>query len=148
MREQARRLPTESRSAAAHAALQRLCEIPEFRRARTVACYSAIGDEVPVEPAVAEILERGGRAAYPVRTSGDLVLAEVDGHHPLRPGRGGIREPRADAPRVSVHEVDAFVIPGLLFDRAGRRLGRGGGHYDRLLARARADAALIGICYA
>ena len=53
----------------------------------------------------------------------------------------------ARAERVPVGEVDVFVVPALRFDRAGRRLGRGGGHYDRLLARRRADAWLVGICY-
>jgi 5-formyltetrahydrofolate cyclo-ligase len=48
---------------------------------------------------------------------------------------------------VPVGEVDLFIVPALRFDRAGRRLGRGGGHYDRLRRGRRADAWLVGIGY-
>lgn len=128
--------------------MRNLYALPEFARAETVAVYFAIGDEVPTDAAVAAIRERGRRALYPVRTQSGLELALVRSDHELQAARGGIREPTSEATRVSVGEVDAFVVPGLLFDREGRRLGRGGGHYDRLLRSARADAALIGICYA
>jgi 5-formyltetrahydrofolate cyclo-ligase len=63
-------------------------------------------------------------------------------------GTLGFAQPAASAPLVAVEAVDVFVVPGLLFDRACRRLGRGRGDYDRLLARARPDALRVGICYA
>ena len=75
-------------------------------------------------------------------------MALADGGGTLRRGPGGICEPALDAPRVLFREIDAFLVPGLLFDRSCRRLGRGGGQYDRLLKRARADSTAIGICYA
>ena len=117
--------------AAAAVARAALAALPELVRARTVAFYSAIGDEVPVEAVAEAVRERGARAVYPVVAGAELELAP------------DVARPE----RVGVGEVDLFVVPALLFDRAGRRLGRGGGHYDRLLARRRADAWVVGICY-
>ena len=116
---------------AAATARAALAGLPELVRAKTVALYSAIGDEVPVEAIAKAVRGRGGRTVYPVVVGPELELAP----DPAR------------TERVPVAEVDLFVVPALRFDRVGRRLGRGGGHYDRLLARRRADAWLVGICY-
>jgi 5-formyltetrahydrofolate cyclo-ligase len=133
LRAGARRIRAADREAASARAVQRLTGLPELAAAGTVALYSAIGDEVRLEAFASWCAARGTRTAYP-RQSGsalELVLGSP-----------------ASEERVAVAAIDAFVVPGLLFDRACRRLGRGGGHYDRLLADARADASLIGICYA
>lgn len=66
----------------------------------------------------------------------------------VRPGFRGIMEPDEErcAP-VPMEEIDAVLVPGLAFDQQGRRLGRGGGHYDRLLARLPGDCVTIGLAY-
>jgi len=119
------------RGIAARAALERLLALEELNSARVAAFYRAIGDEVPVEVAAQSCRARGARVVYPIVAGVELELA-----------------PEPDATRVRAEEVDVFVVPGLLFDRTGRRLGRGGGHYDRLLARRRVGAILVGVAYA
>lgn len=116
--------------------------------ARTVALYAAIADEVPLDAIAAGCRERGARTVYPRRGAAGLELRLVTREQDLAREPGPFAQPGPEAPLVAVEAVDAFVVPGLLFDRACRRLGRGGGDYDRLLARARADAARVGICYA
>ncbi len=70
-------------------------------------------------------VERGGLGLYEVR---DLAAD-------LEPGTWGIREPKpARCPPADPGRVDFALVPGVAFDREARRLGYGGGFYDRLLA--------------
>jgi 5-formyltetrahydrofolate cyclo-ligase len=59
--------------------------------------------------------------------------------------RWGYLQPVATADELRLDEIGAVLVPGVLFDRRGGRLGHGAGYYDRLLPRLRADVILIGI---
>ncbi len=58
----------------------------------------------------------------------------------LQTGRFGIREPRDTCAKIPLNRLDLILVPGLAFDLDGRRLGRGKGYYDRLLAPYRGQA--------
>lgn len=66
----------------------------------------------------------------------------------LAPGFRRIPEPPRDAPAVALEAIDLIAVPGLGFDAEGRRLGQGGGYYDRLLADPRRRAVTVGVGFA
>lgn len=147
LRAYARRLGVPADPALARSAQQRLLGLPEVATARTAAVYAARPPEVPLDLAIRALAERGVRLAFP-RVAGEELRLHEAGVAELAPGYRGLLEPAPTAPPVELRSVDVFAVPGLLFDRHGRRLGRGGGHYDRLLAAVRADACRVGLCYA
>ncbi len=141
-----RRIQTpEARSRASVAAAANLLALPELEEAATVAFYTALADEVNPAPAIAALAGRGVRVVLPRVAGNELDLVSASGAA-FVPGFRGVHEPTGQPIRVS--DVDVAVVPGAAFDRSGGRLGRGGGHYDRLLVRLRPDALRVGLCFA
>jgi 5-formyltetrahydrofolate cyclo-ligase len=139
MRAVLRSLAPEERRAAEAEIARRIWTVPEIAGARTLLLYASLPEEAGTDAVAEEARRRGIVLVYP-RCLADrsMTLHAVDSADALRPGRYGIREPDADAcPVRRVEEVDAALIPGLAWDRAGHRLGRGAGYYDRLLADTR-----------
>ncbi|GAA3720869.1 5-formyltetrahydrofolate cyclo-ligase [Streptomyces tremellae] len=132
-----------ARAEAAAALAARALELPEVAAAGTVAAYVSVGRE-PGTHALLDILRaRGVRVILPVLMSdNDLDWAVYEGAERLARGPRGLREPAGVrlGPRA-VLDASVVLLPGLAVDGHGRRLGRGGGSYDRVLARlADADA--------
>lgn len=134
---------------AARAIAGHLVAALEVRRAATVAAYVAVGTEPGTGPLIEELAAAGKRVLLPVLLpDGDLDWAAYDGPASLVPARLGLLEPTG--PRLgagAVATADVVLVPALAVDRSGERLGRGGGSYDRALARVPVGTFVCALVY-
>jgi 5-formyltetrahydrofolate cyclo-ligase len=117
---------------------RRVWTVPPVAAARTLLLFADLPEEVHTDTIAAEARRRGIAVVYPLTLPGtrEMTLHRVDHPADLRTGNYGIREPDPErSPTVDPAEVDAALVPGLAWDRAGNRLGRGAGYYDRMFAR-------------
>lgn len=118
---------------------------------RRVLAFLSMRREIDTAPFIDAAFSQGWPVAVPRISGGELVFTELGRTWNSWPLDGlGIPEPPVDLPMVADREIAAgptfALIPGLLFDGKGRRLGRGKGYYDRFLARiAVAQEACAGI---
>ncbi|WP_225845330.1 5-formyltetrahydrofolate cyclo-ligase [Streptomyces sp. HPF1205] len=133
------RLSADERKAAGRALGKRVRDLPELASGGTVAAYISMGTEPGTQEIVESMRSAGTRVLLPVLLpDNDLDWAEYDGPAALERTRRGLLEPTG--PRLgpqAVTAADAILLPGLAVDVHGVRLGRGGGSYDRVLARLR-----------
>lgn len=139
-------LTAAERVTASTAAAERIWRLPELRSARTVGLYVAHEAELDLTDLLLRCRTRGTRTALPRVSRNELVLVVTTATEDLFPGYRGIAEPTG--PPLDPAEVDVLVLPGVAFDPHGGRLGRGGGHYDRLLARLPSRTVRIGAGFA
>lgn len=128
----------------------RICEViascASYRYAETVLGYVPFGFEVNIMPLLARVLADGKRLALP-RTygRGEMTFRYVTTLDSLQLGSYGIPEPSEECPPYEGSPATLCLVPAIVYDRHGRRIGYGGGYYDRFL-RSFAVTAL-GVIY-
>ena len=129
--------PPAARLAASAQIRTRLKEQPWWQNAASVLFFASLPDEVDLWPLLEETLAGGNIAALPRydSASNDYLACRVQNlQTEIGPGQFGIREPKAGCPEIPLERLGLILVPGVAFDVHGRRLGRGRGFYDRLLA--------------
>ncbi|MFW5839629.1 MAG: 5-formyltetrahydrofolate cyclo-ligase, partial [Planctomycetota bacterium] len=126
-----------------------VAELEEFRAADPIFLYVAIGQEVETLPIAEAALAAGKTILAPrvdwQRREMDAVACESIAEGLAR-GRYGLLEP-AEGEIVAPEKIELILVPGLAFDRRGRRLGQGGGFYDRFLAQTGCRAWRVGVAF-
>jgi 5-formyltetrahydrofolate cyclo-ligase len=123
--------------------------LPEYADAATILFYvSAKPNEVDTHALIREALDRGVKTLVPVTDfdRNELSISELKSMEELVPARYGLLEPAPESVRpTDPREADVIMVPGVAFDSNCRRIGFGGGYYDRLLADT--GAATIALSY-
>ena len=145
IREQKSAMTEEQIQAASADLAEKLFAHPSYERAKALYGYLSYNQEVRT----ASILERaqrdGKRVAVPKVCGDEMKFLWLDDLTAVAPGAYNIPEPVADGPVAD--DPDALVLmPGLAFDRAGHRMGYGGGFYDKYLS-AHPGHPTIALCY-
>jgi 5-formyltetrahydrofolate cyclo-ligase len=125
-------VPVDVREERAERAIRRFLDLPEVVRARTIMLFWSFGSEVPTGSLIERLHARGVVVALPRIEGGALVPVPYAPGDPTTITTFGAEEPVADA-RIDPSTIDVVAVPGVAFDRAGRRIGYGGGYYDRFL---------------
>lgn len=125
-----------ARAAASAQACARLKSQPAWHEAASVLLYAPLAGELDVWPLLTEAITAGKTVALPRFEPGGGIYeaGRVRDPSELRGGRFGVREPAPGGEVVPLKRLDFILVPGIAFDLHGRRLGRGKGFYDQLLA--------------
>jgi 5-formyltetrahydrofolate cyclo-ligase len=118
----------------------RLAETLEFKAARNIMIYNSDATEIDTHELVLASLESGKRVGLPRTEKGSRVLQVIeilDVRRDLERSRFGFKEPLAMLPTIDPATLSLILVPGRAFDAEGNRLGRGGGYYDRFVAKLR-----------
>jgi 5-formyltetrahydrofolate cyclo-ligase len=148
MAERRRAVAPDEAAAAAQVAARTLLGSAPARTARRVGLYAALCDEIPTRP-LFDAIVGSDREAWLPRIAGSrrLEFSPVSDWAALRPGHHGILEPLPEVSAGGLEIGDVVVVPGVAFDAAGNRLGRGGGYYDAAFPPGVAGPTLIGFGY-
>ena len=128
---------------------ERLCELflntEQYKNAKTVYGYLPYNQEVRTVPALQQALQDGKKVAVPKVYGDQMRFIYITDFDSLEKSDMGIPEPIADTP-VADDPAALVLMPGVVFDKEGHRIGYGGGFYDKFLA-AEPEHPTVALCY-
>jgi len=137
LRAELKALAADDRTSASAKLCARVRASAAWQNARAVLLFFPVPSEPDITPLLADALAAGKLLALPrfnAAANAYEAVRVVDPVRELATGPFQVREPVAACPVVPLNRLDLALVPGLGFDARGHRLGRGKGHYDRLLA--------------
>lgn len=123
--------------------------LASYQTPGTLAAFLPLPTEPPIQPALVAAAQAGWQLLLPrISGSGQLAWVAWEPSQPLASGPLGLAEPAGpDLGSQAFHQAQLQLVPALALDRQGRRLGQGGGYYDRLLAQP-SQGQKLGVVFA
>ena len=144
IRKKERTLDPVYKAESSEAICRHLLALDEYKSAKVVFAFAGTEKEIDTSLFMNETIA-GGKTLILPRCAAEhaIDLCVVRSMDDLEAGAYGILEPKKSCALVTAADIDFAVVPCLSFDRKGRRLGQGGGYYDRFLARV--DCCTVGL---
>lgn len=122
-----------------------------FKESKNIMIYLSFNNEVDTYKLMKYCLNSGKRVIVPycIKEERKIIPSEVKNPDTeLKLNSIGYKEPDIESLReVKVEDIDLVIVPGVVFDESGNRIGFGGGYYDRFLKRLKSTTMTIAICY-
>lgn len=132
-------LTADQRAVASQSARKLLQQQRQWLEAKSIFFYAPLPNELDIWPLIQNSLSAGKLACLPRFDPATQRYVACEVGNPsadIVAGKFGVREPCASCVAVPLNRLDLILVPGVAFDAGGRRLGRGKGFYDQLLAEA------------
>lgn len=146
IREQKRAMTEEQIVAASSRLGELFLNCPQYKEAQTIYGYLPYNQEVRTVPMLEQAMKDGKRVAVPKCYGDEMRFIYMDDLSKVEKGYANIPEPIADEP-VADDKTALVLMPGMAFTKDGKRMGYGGGFYDKFLA-AEPEHPTVALCYA
>ena len=145
VRQQKRAMTSADIAARSEALCRMVLQTQQYQQASALYGYLPFNQEVDLMPLLRQAMADGKQVALPKCYGKEMRFIRMSDLTRVRPGAIGAPEPVEDSPAAS-DPAALVIVPGLVFDRSGYRIGYGGGYYDRFLS-AEPNHPTIGLCY-
>ncbi len=145
IRRQKRAMTPEQIEAKSRVLCESFLETEEYRNTRTLFAYLPYNQEVRTWAIVEQAFRDGKKVCLPKIYGPDMLFIMVDSLDQVAKGYCGIPEPIADGP-LADDPTGLVLMPGMVFDPKGHRIGYGGGFYDKFLERE-PNHPKVALCY-
>jgi 5-formyltetrahydrofolate cyclo-ligase len=126
---------------------QRFTNSYEFNHVKILASYFPTGSEVRTEKIISAALKSNRLVALPRTEGEDIKFYQIFLSTNLIAGRFGIKEPPISSNSFVSDDIDLLLVPGILFDTRGYRIGYGYGYYDKFIAKKKKSTLSVGLAY-
>ena len=129
---------------------ENLYSLSEFKDSKNIMFYVSFNNEVDTQKLIKELLSNNKTILVPFvqKNNPILQLSEIKDFNDLEPKTFGILEPKEDKiKKFGINDVDLVIVPGIVFDKSGHRIGYGYGYYDRFLKKLNKNVVKIGFAF-
>ncbi len=129
---------------------ERVLSLPEYAKAEVIASYIGKESEVQTQTLIKKALTSGKKVLVPItqKNSRELLFSEIPSLYAVSTGPYGILEPKPGERRLKhISTADLIIVPGIVWDIYGYRLGWGRGYFDTALSKIRSDSFSLGLSF-